>query len=244
MSKKVIAITSIAGSVGKTVIAAHILSPRMPTARFLTADRANITAAHFGINTEAFSGSEFNKLFSEIMDDTENDIIIDVGGSKEGVEFISGMHKTRGQSEITDFIVPTMPEFKDQDGAMKTIELLLNQNVPASKIKVVFMKYTRSVDDEFDHVLRGMAHHNISIDLRASVEDTPLFDILSSHGVSMATIISDKTDYKAKMLTFEKGTAERDQCIDMRIAQGSAVEVNENLEVVFNSLFPSKKIGQ
>lgn len=241
MSKKVIAITSLAGSVGKTTIAAHILSPRMPKARFLTADRANITASHFGIDTEAFSGSEFNKIFSEIMDDTENDIIIDVGGSKEGVEFISGMHKTRGQSEITHFIVPTMAEFKDQDGAMKTIELLLNQGVPASKIKVVFMRFLRDVNEEFDHVLRGMAHHNIAINLKASVEDTSIFDILSSHGVSMAAILSDKTDYKAKMLTFEKGSAERDRCIDLRIAQGSAPEVNENLEIVFNSLFPSKK---
>lgn len=243
MSQKVIAITSTAGSVGKTVLAAHCFFPRMANPRVLAVDTANITAAHFGIKTEIFGGNEFNRLFAEIMDDTESDMIIDVGGSKEGVEFISGMRQTKGQTEITHFVVPVMPEFKDQDAAMKTIELLLNQKVDPTKIKVVFMKYVRNVNDEFDHVLNGMAFKGVPIDLKASIEVTPLFDILSTHGVSLATMLADKTDYKAKMLTFPKGAPERDQCIDMRIAQGSAEEVDGNLQQVFDALFPSEKLA-
>jgi len=241
MAQKVIVIASIAGSVGKTVLAAHCLHPRIPSARMLAVDTANITAAHFGITTEIFGGNEFNRLFAAIFDDTENDIIIDVGGSKEALEFISGMRQAKGQAEITHFIVPVMSEYKDQDAAMKTIQLLLHQKVLPTKIKVVFMKFSRSVSDEFDHVLRGMTFLNIPIDLHASIEATPLFDILSSHGVSMSSILADRTDYKSRMLTFEKGSVEREQCIDMRIAQGSAEEVDENLQVVFDALFPPRR---
>jgi hypothetical protein len=142
---------------------------------------------------------------------------------------------------ITHFVVPVMLEFKDQDAAMDTIELLLKQKVDPSKIKVVFMKYTRSVNDEFDHVLRGMEYLKVPIELKASIEFTPVFDILTAHGVSLTTMLADKTNYKEKLLTFPKGDPERDKCIDMRIAQGSAEEVNEILQNVFDALFPSKK---
>lgn len=243
MSQKVIAVATSAGSAGKTTVATHCLHPRLENPRMLAVDTANITAAHFGITTEVFGGNEFNRLFAEIMNDTESDIVIDVGGSKEGIEFISGMRQAKGQTEISHFLVPAMPEFKDQDAAMKTIQLLLNQNVDPQKIKVVFMKYVRNVSDEFDHLLNGMTFKGIPVDLRASIEVTPLFDLLSAHGVSLSTMLADKTDYKAKMLTFPKGAPERDQCIDMRIAQGSAEEVDRNLQQVFDALFPSEKLA-
>jgi len=204
MDQKVIVIASKAGTVGKTVLASHCLYPRMPGARVMAVDTANITAKHFGIPTELFGGNEFNRLFAEIMDDIENDMIIDVGGSKECVEFIAGMRQAKGQTEITHFIVPVMPEFKDQDAAMDTIELLLKQKVNPNKIKVVFMKYARNINDEFDHVLRGMEYLKVPIELRASVEFTPLFDILTTHGVSLATVLADKTNYKEKLLNLRK----------------------------------------
>lgn len=238
MGQVVVAIVSTAGSVGKTVLATHCLSPRMPGARLMAVDTANITAAHFGIKTEVFGGNEFNRLFAEIMDNPGEDMIIDVGGSKEGVEFIGGMRQTKGQTEITHFIVPVMPEFKDQDAAIKTIQLLLNQKVDPEKIKVVFMKFVRNVSDEFDQVLRALEFHRIPFDLKASIEVTPLFDILSAHGVSLQKMLGDKTDYKSELLKYPKGAPERDFCIDMRIAQGSADEVNDNLQLVFESLFP------
>lgn len=243
MSQVVAAIVSTAGSVGKTVLATHCLSPRMPGARVMAVDTANITAAHFGIETEVFGGNEFNRLFAQIMDNPDQNMIIDVGGSKEGVEFISGMRQTKGQTEITHFIIPVMSEHKDQDAAIKTIQMLLSQKVSSEKIKVVFMKYVRSVNDEFDQVLRAMEFHGVPINLDASIEVTPLFDLLSTHGVSLAKILADKTNYKEKMLTYPKGAPERDFCIDMRLAQGSAEEVDGNLQRVFDALFPSEKIA-
>lgn len=237
MSQTVVAIVSTAGSVGKTVLATHCLSPRMPGALLMGVDTANLTAAHFGVETTIFAGDEFNRLFAAILDNQDQDMIVDVGGSKECIQFISGMRQAKGQTEISHFIVPVMSENKDQEAALKTIQLLQSQKVPNEKIKVVFMKFTRNVEDEFDHVLRGMEALGISIDLAASVEASPLFDILATHGVSLAKILEDKTDYKIKLLEYPKGSNERDRCIDMRIAQGAAVEVNDNLQRVFDTLF-------
>ncbi len=98
------------------------------------------------------------------------------------------------------------------------------------------MQCVRDVNDEFAHLLGAMAHHGIPVDLRAFIELTPLFDILETHGGSVDSVLADKTDYKAKMLSYPKGAPERDFCIDMRIAQGSAEEVNTNLQRVFNAI--------
>ena len=233
-----VVICSLAGSVGKTTITTHLLHPRMPAAKIYTVDTTNATAADFGVEAEAFSGDEFSKIYKQIV--RNDDLIIDVGGSKEGKEFLAGMDWMDGQDEIDAFIIPSMPDDKDQKAAFKTIELLLAQNVDKSKIKVIFNSVRKNTVDEFDYLLGALTVTQIPYSLDATIFNNDIFNILSANGRSLDSVLKDTTDYKqiCRSATDEDEIA---QAADLMVAQKAAPKVNENLSTVYQALFPAKK---
>jgi hypothetical protein len=233
-----VVICSLAGSVGKTTITVHLLYPRLAPTTIYTVDTTNATAAHFGLPTQSFSGDEFSKLYKQIV--RADDLIIDVGGSKEGKEFLTGMDWVDGQDEVDYFIVPAMPDDKDQKAAYKTIELLLAQGVEKEKIKVIFNAVRKNTVDEFDYLLGALTVHNIPFSLDASIFANELFDVLSAHGRSLDSILNDPTDYKQIVRT-SSDEDEITRASDLMIAKKGAPKINENMNLVFQSLFPPKK---
>lgn len=233
-----VVICSLAGSVGKTTITTHLLHPRMPEAKIYTVDTTNATARDFGVDAEAFSGDEFSKIYKQIVRNDE--LIIDVGGSKEGKEFLAGMDWMDGQDEIDAFIVPSMPDDKDQKAAFKTIELLLAQGVDKNKIKIIFNAVKKNTVDEFDYLLGALTVTGIPFSLDATIFNNEIYDILSAHGRSLDSILKDSTDYKQIVRTSDE-EEQITRASDLMIAQKYAPKVNENLAVVYQSLFPAVK---
>lgn len=233
-----VVICSLGGSVGKTTITTHMLAPRMPSAKLIAVDTTNTTAAHFGLDAEAFSGDEFANLYKQIV--RMDDAIIDVGGSKEGKEFLAGMNWLDGQDEIDYFVIPSMPEDKDQKAAWKTIELLLDQGVAKEKIKVVFNGVKKNTADEFDYLLGALSANEIPFSLDATIFHHALFDSLSAQQRSIQSILADETNYKKAVQTCED-ESELTRLCDLMIAQKSAPKVAETLDAVFAALFPAVK---
>lgn len=233
-----VVICSLAGSVGKTTVTAHLLYPRMPETKIYAVDTTNATAAHFGLPVEAFSGDEFSKLYKQIV--RNDNLIIDVGGSKEGKEFLAGMDWMDGQDEIDVFIIPARPNDKDQKAAFKTIELLLAQGVDKNKIKVIFNAVKKNTVDEFDYLLGALTVNQIPFSLDATIFANDLFDILSVYGRNMDAVLKDTTDYKQQVRTANDDD-ELTKASDLMVAQKAGPKVNENLNVVFNALFPPVK---
>lgn len=230
-----VVICSLAGSVGKTTITAHLLHPRMPAAKLYSVDNTNATAKDYGLETEVFSGEEFGKLYKQIV--RNNELIIDVGGSKEGKEFLAGMDWMDGHDEIDAFIIPSMPDDKDQKAAFKTIQLLLAQGVEKSKIKVIFNAVKKNTADEFDYLLGALVANDIPFSMDATIFENGIYNILSAYGRSMDVVLKDTTDYKSIVRNSEDDD-EVTRASDMLQAQKTAPKVNENLAVVFNALFP------
>lgn len=233
-----VVICSLAGSVGKTTITTHLLHPRMPEAKIYTVDTTNVTARDFGVDAEAFSGDEFSKIYKQIV--RNDDLIIDVGGSKEGKEFLAGMDWMDGQDEIDAFIIPSMPDDKDQKAAFKTIELLRAQNVDPSKIKVIFNGVKKNTVEEFDYLLGALVAHRIPFSLDATIFHNEIYNILSSHGRSLDSILKDTTDYK-KIVRTSDDEDEVSTASDLMVAQKGAPRVNEVLETVYQAIFPVTK---
>ena len=234
-----IALCSLGGSVGKTTIAAHMLHPRMPGAKIFAVDTTNMTAVNFGIEADAYSGDEFAKLYKSIVR-SNGDLIIDVGGSKEGKEFLTGMEWIEGHDEIDVFLIPSMPDDKAQKAAVDTINILLNQGVDKSKIKVVFNGVKKSTVDEFDYLLGALTVKGIHYTLDATIFTNAAYDILSARGRSLSSMLNDSTDYKKIVRTTDD---ENELLIasDLMIAKQYAAKINGNLECVFQAIFPTKK---
>lgn len=233
-----VVICSLAGSVGKTTITTHLLHPRMPDAKIYTVDTTNATARDFGVDAEAFSGDEFSKIYKQIV--RNDNLIIDVGGSKEGKEFLAGMDWMDGQDEIDAFIIPSMPDDKDQKAAFKTIELLMAQNVDKNKIKVIFNAVKKNTVEEFDYLLGALTVTQIPYSLDATIFNNEIFNILSAYGRSLDSMLKDSTDYK-QIVRSSDDEDEVTRASDLMVAQKAAPKVNENLAAVYQALFPAKK---
>lgn len=122
------------GNVGKTTICQNLLLPRLPNSEVIRVETLNDDGESTG---EKLGADQFDEIFESIL--SSDDVIVDVGASN--VEMFT--HKLKNEfvgshSFIDYFIIPVTPEEKQQRDTIATILMLLNMDVDADKIKVVF----------------------------------------------------------------------------------------------------------
>ncbi len=235
---KKIVLMSLGGSVGKTMIATQCLHPHMPDAKILCVDQVNTTAKDFGIkNCETHSGDEFNRTYRALMSST-NDVIVDVGGSKECKEFLDGMLAIDGSDAITTIIIPARPNSKDQGCAIETIDRLIADGVNKNKIKVIFTDTKKNVEMEFAQLIDGMKEKEIGLvpDLDLTIFHSLLFGEMIEDKELISNILADKTDYKEKIANRAKG--DKTDYVGKLMRQKMAATVWPKLQVVYSKLFP------
>lgn len=236
MLKKIV-LTSLGGSVGKTLITTQCLHSHMPDAQILCVDQTNTTAADFGIkNCLSLAGDEFNKTYRALMSAPGN-VIVDVGGAKECTEFLNGMLEIDGSDEITTIIVPSKPNSKDQGCALETIDRLIGDGVDKSKIKVIFTGAKKNAAVEFAQLIEGMKESGLEADLNLTIFHSDVYDAMIASRELISDILADTTDYKEKMLNKAKNdkTDYPGKIIKQRLAKNVAWP---NLQTVFKALFP------
>ena len=142
-----IAVLNFSGNVGKTVVASHLLKPRMPGAKVFSIESINTGADTDGIEVEKMRGKAFGALADELL--LADSAIIDVGASNVE-DFLKMMIQYAGSHEDIDkFIVPTVKEKKVQADTVNTIRALQKIGVKKSRIHVVFNKV--DVDDNIEN---------------------------------------------------------------------------------------------
>lgn len=236
---KKIVLLSLGGSVGKTMIATQCLYPHLPEARFLCVDQTNDTAMDFGIkNCESHSGDDFNNTYRALME-ASGDVIVDVGGTKECKEFMSGMLLIDGSDEITTLIVPSRPDSKDQACALETIETLLLDGVDKDKIKVVFTGTKKNAAIEFAQLIAGMRENGIEPDLGLNIGFSVLFNEMIREKELISDILADTTNYKEEIASCRKG--DTTDYIGKLMRQKMAKSVWPNLQTVYAKLFTEAK---
>lgn len=235
---KKILLMSLGGSVGKTMIAAQCLYPNMPDARILCVDGTNQTAIDFGIkNCEAHSGDEFNKTYRALML-SKQDVIVDVGGSKECKEFLDGMLAIDGSDVITTILIPSTPDSKSQGCASETIERLIMDGVDKNKIKVVFTGTKKNTADEFEELISNMKSNGLAVDLNLTIFQSELFNEMISEKELISNILADKTDYHDKIANRAKG--DNTDYVGKLVRQKMAKKVWPKLQDVYMHLFPQE----
>jgi len=233
----IVTILNWTGTVGKTTLAAHLLSPRMDNASIFAIESINETAASLGIDVEKMKGNKFRELFKKIM--LEENAIIDVGASNIE-EFMSNMVKfDDSHEEIDYFIVPVTSGTKEQKETISMVDALAQIGVPADKIRVVFNRVSADVTDEFPYVLGFCKKEKSFIaNPKCAIWETELFDALSVKQLNIDTILNDPNDYKAMLRTNrEASEKERNQWADMHGLKALSKSVKRNLDEVYTSLF-------
>lgn len=233
-----VAILNYSGTVGKTTIAAHLLSPRMNNAPIFAVETINETAAGLGVEVEKIRGERFRDLFKKLM--MLDDAIIDVGASNIEA-FLDNMVKFEDSHvEFDFFVIPLTAGSKEQKETISLIATLADFGIPADKIRLVFNRVETDASEEFAPVINyAKKNKNCIANPQAAIFENELFDMLSVKKIGISDALADETDYKAKARELGKdGDAKlKTHYSDMHVIKSLAKSVNRNLDAVFSALF-------
>ncbi|PLY35813.1 plasmid stability protein StbB [Pectobacterium carotovorum] len=231
-----VAILNYTGTVGKTTVAAHLLSPRMNGAQIFAIESINETAEGLGIDVEKMNGDKFRHLFKKIM--LEDDAIIDIGASNIE-DFMKNMIKFDDSHEEFDyFVVPVTSGTKEQKETIQMLDTLASIGIPADKIKVIFNRVDSDIDDEFTFVLaRHKKDKTFILNKECAIYENELFDALAVKGLTVDALLADETDYKTLLKNKEASAKDRNFWSDMFGLRSLAKSVKRNLDHVYSELF-------
>ncbi|KPW75336.1 Stability protein [Pseudomonas cannabina] len=231
-----VVIINYTGTVGKTTIAANLLSPRMDGAPIYAIESINETAENLGLDVEKLRGNKFRELFKRLM--LEDNAIIDVGASNVE-DFMSNLEGfEEAHEEIDYYIVPVTSGTKEQKETVSMIGSLASMGVPSDKIRVVFNRVKRDVQAEFPIIT---AYHErasaFRINYQCAIFESELFDALSINRLSMKSLMEDETDYKTLLKDKNASVQDRNRWSDMYGLKLLCKGVNRKLDSVFAELF-------
>lgn len=234
MSK--VAVISFSGKVGKTTIAAHLLSPRMNDAPIFAIETQNETASSLGMEVEKLSGEKYLSLYKKLL--TMDDAIIDVGASNIE-DFLDKMIKIdESHVEFDYFVVPVTSDPSIQRECVKTIQVLADIGIPADKIRVVFNRVSADAEEEFPAIIGFAKKSKTCIaNPECAIYEAEVFALLASKKLSIGAVLADETDYRA-LIKAKTGT-EKEQAhnVDMHALKGYCKAANRNLDAAFAALF-------
>lgn len=233
-----IAVLNYTGTVGKTTIAAHLLAPRMNNAQIFAIETVNETAEGLGMDVEKIRGGRFRDLFKRLV--VADDAIVDVGASNVE-EFLQGMIKFEDSHlEFDYFVVPTTSGSKEQKETMSMLHMLAQCGVKPEKIRLVFNRVERDVEEEFAPLLNFVKKQRVcTVDTNAAIFENELFDMLSTKKMGIQDVLSDEKDYKALARQEAKNGDGKKSAhySDIHVMRALARSVSRNLDGVYEALF-------
>lgn len=224
------------GNVGKTTIAAHLLSPRMEGAKFFAVETINNTAEDFGVKAEKIRGDEFRKLFKQLI--VLDDAIIDVGHSNIESFLNSLIQFDESHLEFDLFLVPLIQGTKEEAHTIEYIELLSDTlGIPAEKIIVVFNKVKHDVEDEFKSIFNfAKRTHKCIANPDIALFENEVFSLAALEELTLTAILNDTNDYKAMVRALGKDGDKKlaTQYTNMHAAKALSRAVTRNHDHVFS----------
>ncbi len=231
-----VAVMNYTGTVGKTTVAVHMLSPRMNGAPIYAIESINESAEGLGLDVEKMRGNKFRELLKKIV--MEDDAIIDVGASNVEDFMVNLESFEEAHEEIDFYIIPVTSGTKEQKETVAMIKSLAAIGVPPEKIRVIFNRVERDVMTEFSIMVNyHKIAQNFSLNTECAVYETELFDALSLKGLSLEGLMADETDYKELLKNKEADPKERARWSDMYGLKLLCKGVNRKLDAVYNTLF-------
>lgn len=228
-----IAVINFSGNVGKTTVARHLLAPRINNAEIIRVETINADdGAENTIKGEHYS--ELLETFAII-----DDAVVDVGASNVE-DFMSLMGQFRGShSEFDFFVVPTVPNDKQQGDTISTIDALAGMGVPKQHIRLIFNKVESGcvIPKVFSSIFNyWTSKKNFVMNTDALIYENELYDRVKAEGRSIADILADDTDYKAKI----SAATEKEEKLHYARLLGTrrlACGIFEELNAVYSTLF-------
>lgn len=233
---KKLVVINFSGNVGKTVVAAHLLLPRIPLARLYSVESVNVDASDEGVEVERVRGSRYLQLSEDLLQ--AEAAVVDVGASNvEG--FLAGMKALEGShAEFDAFVVPVTRGKKQLTDAINTVAALASLGVEAARIRVLFNKVDPNDDlaDEFGPFLEFCADSDACVvNPDACIYLNDVFERLRGLGLSLAAARSDREIWRERVRE-ARDDAERRYAIARLTVQRLATSAGRNLDMAWEAL--------
>ncbi len=189
-----IAVINVSGNVGKTMIAHHLLAPRIPEAKVIAVESINAAEGQHDL----IQGRQFGQL-QEYLQSVHN-VVVEIGASNVE-ELLSQMQRYRGSHEDFDyFIVPTVPTKKQQQDTIVTLMELRRLGISPEHIRLVFnlAESRDDLQDAFKAVLAYLNRHPLlSVSTNCRIGFNEIYGRVSAGEIDLATLAADTTNFKA-----------------------------------------------
>ena len=227
-----VAIINFSGNVGKTTIARHLLAPRIKKAEIVSVESANADDQE----ADALRGREFAHLQQYML--ASDDLIVDIGASNVE-DLLNLMRKFKGSHEDFDyFVIPTVPDTKQQRDTANTANELAKMGVPADRIRIVLnrVEHGEAPGKQFTALLQFLAINRVAtVNMAAHLTDNEIYQRVKHDGRSINDLAIDKTDYKA-LIAKAKNQAEKIELADKLAVKRLADGVVPELDACFGAL--------
>lgn len=233
----IVAVLNYSGSVGKTVIASHLLEPRIAGAEVIAVESTNESAADLGLDVDQLRGDQFGRLFRKLL--TTPAAIVDVGASNIE-DFLTELSKyDNAQAEIDYFVLPVVPTGKAQRETIKTVAALASIGVDPHRIRVLFNMAEGSIAEDFGTILREADQAGGFIaNPKAVLEKNEVFELLAKRRMSIKSVVDDPNDYRVLLRQSDPADEDRiEELGDKAALQALAKRVWRQMDVAFVEVF-------
>lgn len=245
-----ICILNLSGNVGKTTLAVHLLGAFNPTAKIISVESFNASAANdvTSLDVDEISASRFKEIYREIM--LNDDVVVDVGASNVSV-FMAEV--ARFKSSVGEFdlvLIPTVPADKQQKDTNATIAWLNDNGITGNKIRVIFNQYETNKQEPIEQVYSQVIGYSLTdgigkaiFEPYAVVAHNEIYEMVKTTGKTIKELASDTTDWKAQRNEAKaaKDMDKLEESMEGQMAHDLAVSAQSNLADVHKMLFKGKK---
>lgn len=189
-----VAVINFSGNVGKTTISRHLLLPRIVGAELISVESLNAD----GSQGQYLRGRQFAEL-QEYMQ-TVNSLVVDIGASNVE-DLMALMRRYRGSHEDFDyFVVPTVPDLKQQEDTMATLSELSRSGIAPSRLRLVFNMVDDGIEvnQAFEHLLAFLHACPVAkASTRCRLGTNEVYGRIAGKGIDLLALARDDTNYKA-----------------------------------------------
>ncbi len=236
-----ICVINFSGNVGKSLVCAQLLQPRM-NAPVISVESLNVDASADGADVEQIRAAQFADIQRRVV--LSDSIIVDVGASNVE-QFLKLMVSAKGAYEDYDlWIVPAVRPRKQQMDTINTVKALRAIGVPAKKIRVVFngLEPDETIEEVFAPILAcGIdSDAEVSGDLyelrrQAVIYYNEAFERIKGSGMNLSDVVADTTDFKA-LIKVTTDQEERVRLANRLATRRLASSAHDNLDRAFQAL--------
>ena len=232
-----VCVLNFSGNVGKTTVAANLLTPRMGATLF-SVESLNQDAEGDGVEVKRLRAERFGQLQEQLL--KHESAVVDVGASNAEMFFEMMGEYAESHRDYDYFVIPTVKARKQLADTLNTIQALRLLGVEPQRIRVLFNKVSVRDDltEDFEQLLGLADLGEFTLNRDAKLMTNEVFELIKDSDQTLAEVIADPTDHREALRheTTNEGKSTRiDRLALKRLSTSCALNMDRAYAALFSN---------